>query len=175
MSFVWVKSCNLILKHWCLQPIELKFCHNDMICKRSGKPPECYLAVTSIIVQNKGRGYKLRLVFGDVVSDVRRWSTFSGARASVEAATATIGPVTVATRPPAAATSGGPTVAASAWASSRSGGDADAPPPAPTTGRNRWPLRSNTGPVELASAFTFTLTSYPLKVESSNRKQGRRF
>lgn len=66
--------------------------------------------------------WKLRLVFDDVVSDDRRWCTFSGVRASAAEATATIAPGTVATRPPAAATCGGPTVAASAWASSRSGG-----------------------------------------------------
>lgn len=67
--------------------------------------------------------HKLRLVFDDVVSDVRRWSTFSGEPVSGEAATATTGPATAATRPLAGVISGGPTAAASAWASSRSGAE----------------------------------------------------
>lgn len=59
-----------------------------------------------------------------MVSDDRRWCTFSGVRASDVGATATTAPGTAATPHPVAATSGAPTVDASAWASSRNGGRA---------------------------------------------------
>lgn len=73
----------------------------------------------------------LRLAFPNVVSDDRRWSTFSGGPAYAVAVTATTVPATAATPLLVAATSGAPIVAASAWASSKNGGSKAPPPPNP--------------------------------------------
>lgn len=131
--------------------------------------------------------HELRLDFDDVVSDDRRWSTFSGAPVFGGAATATTGPATAATPRPAAATSGAPTVAASGWASSKSGGNStptSSPEAATNSCQPTWPpfhrtpqpQQLNTDPLRFPTSFTLPtslvvfLKSYRLeRFELKNR------